>query len=197
MVLECLSKVNIKCNNDLYVALNNMRDSLEQAAVFVKKFKDISRGFNLCHKEESFNRCASMYMDKRWEYDNGYFWQTIERYMRMNTTVVGCIITKMSELNKDGSFSNDDSILDLQVRARENSSSNNDTDSFGDDEIYNDGEYWGYKTQTLNQIIGEKSNGMFPNIIPTLYAFSWYGYAKISANPVIRNEDPDFHQARD
>ena len=58
----------------------------------------------------------------------------------MNAEVGGCIITGMSELNKDESSSDDDSILDLRDRAREDSLSNSDTDSFGDDGIYNDGE---------------------------------------------------------
>ena len=67
MVLKNLSKMNIKCNNDLYVAVNNIRDSPERAASFVKRFKDASQGFNLPYKEVSFLRCASMYMDGIWE----------------------------------------------------------------------------------------------------------------------------------
>ena len=42
-----------------------------------------------------------MYMDGRWEYDHEYFQQMIERDIRMNTKVVGCVITGMSGLNKD------------------------------------------------------------------------------------------------
>ena len=121
----------------------------------------------------------------------------IERDIRLNTEVIDCIITGMSKLNKDESSSDDNSMPDLQDRAGEDSSRDADTDSYDDDGIYDDGEHWGYKAQTLKQIIGGTPDGMFLNNIPTLYAFSWYGYAKISSNPVIRNEDTDFHQARD
>ena len=65
--------MKIKCNNDLYVVLNNTRDSLERAVVLVKQFKDSSGGFNLLHKERSFFRCAAMYMGGRWEYNHEYF----------------------------------------------------------------------------------------------------------------------------
>ena len=64
----------------------------------------------------------------------------------------------------------------LQEKARENSSNDNDTDAYGEDVIYDDGESWGYKALTLSQIIGGKSSGMFPINLPTLYAFSWHGY---------------------
>ena len=90
----------------------------------------------------------------------------------MNADVVGCIITRISELNEDESSSDNDSMSDLQDRAREDSSSNGDTDSFGDDGIYDDGEPWEYKAMTLKQIIGGTPGGMSPNNIPTLYAFS-------------------------
>ena len=109
-----------------------------------------------------------MYLDGRWEYDHEYFQQMIKRDVRMNTKVVGCIITGMSDLNKDKSSSGDDSMLDLQDRAREDSFSNNDSDSIDDDGIYNDGEPWGYKAQILKQIIGGTPGGMFPNNILTL-----------------------------
>ena len=38
---------------------------------------------------------------------------------------------------------------DVQERAREDPSSNHDTDSYGDDGIHEDREPWGYKAQTL------------------------------------------------
>ena len=66
----------------------------------------------------------------------------------MNAKVGGCIITGMSKLNKSKLSSDDDSMSDLQVRAREDSFSNGNTDLFGDDRIYDDGESWGYKAQT-------------------------------------------------
>ena len=110
---------------------------------------------------------------------------------------LSCIITRMSELNKDKSSSDDNSMPGLQDRIKENSSSDGDTNSYGNDGIYDDGEDWRYKAQTLKQIIGGKPGSMFLNNTSTLYAFSWHGYAKISVNPVIENEDTDFHQARE
>ena len=70
----------------------------------------------------------------------------------MNAEVVGCIITGMSELNRNDLSSDDDSIPSiLQDQARQDSSSNGDTDSYGDDGIYNNREWWGYKAQTLKR----------------------------------------------
>ena len=85
----------------------------------------------------------------------------------------------------------------LQERAREDSSSDNETSSCDDDGIYEDGESLGYKALTLKQIIGGTPGGMFPNNFPTLYAFSRYGYAKICENPVIKNKDSYFYQAKE
>ena len=65
MVLKSLGKMKFKCNNDLYVALSNTRDSPERAVVFMKQFEDASGGFSLSYKEISFYRCASMYIDGR------------------------------------------------------------------------------------------------------------------------------------
>ena len=81
MVSKSLSKMNIKYNNELYVALNNKKNSSEQAASFVNGFKNASQGFNLSHKEGSFLRCASMYMAGRWEHDHKYFQQRLEQYI--------------------------------------------------------------------------------------------------------------------
>ena len=80
--------------------------------------EEASGGPHLPHKEGSFFRCASMYMDRRWEYDHEYFQRMIERDRRINAEVVGRIITRMSELNKDELSSDDDSMLDLQDRTR-------------------------------------------------------------------------------
>ena len=46
---------------------------------------------------------------------------------------------------------------------REDSSSDEGTDSFGEYGIYDNGEPWGYKALTLKQIIGGKPGGMFPS----------------------------------
>ena len=46
--------------------------------------------------------------------------------------------------------------------------------------MYDDGEWWGYKEQTLKEIISGTHDGMFiASGTPTLYAFSLHGYAKV------------------
>ena len=97
---------------------------------------------------------------------------------------------------EDSSSSEGGSMPYLQERAREDSSSDDDTDSYGEDGIYDDGESWGYKALTLSQIIGGKSSGMFPINRPTLYAFSWHGYARICKNPTTEPK-ADFYQAKE
>ena len=57
----------------------------------------------------------------------------------MNTEVVGCIITGISELNKDDSSSKGDYMPSLQDQGQDDWSSNNGTDSYGEDDIYNNG----------------------------------------------------------
>ena len=115
----------------------------------------------------------------------------------MNPEVIGGIITNMSKLIKDDSSSDGGSMPGLQERAREDSSSDDDTNSYSDDGIYEDEELWGYKALTLKQIIGGTPGGMFPNNIPTLYAFSWHGYANVCENPLTKNKDSDFYQAKE
>ena len=73
MVSKSYIKMGITGNNDLYVALDRTRDSLELAAVFVKQFKETSGDFDLCHKQGPFYRCTVMYMDERRKYDHKYF----------------------------------------------------------------------------------------------------------------------------
>ena len=77
-----------------------------------------------------------MYMDEQWRYDHEYFQRMIERDERMNLKVVGGIITNMSELIKDVSSNDGGSLPGLQERAREDSSSDDNTNSYVDDEIY-------------------------------------------------------------
>ena len=114
LVLESFVKMDIKSNHDLNIALNNTRDSPQLAEAFMERFKEVSGGLQLSHKEGSFFKCASMYMDGRWNYDHKYFQRMIDRHGRMNAEVVGCIITGMSELNKDDSYSDDGSMPSLQ-----------------------------------------------------------------------------------
>ena len=101
----------------------------------------------------------------------------IDRHGRMNAEVVGCIITGMSELNKDDSSSDGNSMPGLRDRGQSDSSSGDDTDSYGDDGMYDDGEWWGCKEQTLKQIISGTHNGVFlTSGTPTLYTFSLHGH---------------------
>ena len=104
----------------------------------------------------------------------------IDRHGRMNAKVVGCIITGISELNKDDSFSDGSSIPGLQDRGQSDLSSGDDTDSYGEDDMYDDGECWGCKEKTLKQIISGTSDGIsLASDTPTFYAFSLHGHAKV------------------
>ena len=87
-------------------------------------------------------------------------------------------------------------MLPLQERAKEDSSSDEDTKSYGDDSIYNDGKFCGYKTFTLKQIIGGDSGGLFPSNRLTLYAFSLHGYAQVHGKRSARPKS-NFYQAKE
>ena len=63
-------------------------------------------------------------------------------------------------------------VRSIRKRKIEDSSSDGDTDSCDDDEIYDNRESWGYKALTLRQIIDGPPSCMFPNNVPTLYAIS-------------------------
>ena len=65
LVMESLNKMIINSNNDLYIALNNTKDSPQREESFLKQFKDVSEGCNLSHKIGSFLKCVPMYMDGR------------------------------------------------------------------------------------------------------------------------------------
>ena len=210
--------MNIKSNHDLYIALNNTMNSPQLAIIFMERFKEISGGLQLSHKEGSFFRCASMYMDGSWNYDHKYYQRMIDRHGRMNAEVVGYIMTDMSELNKDDSSSDGGSTPGLQEGDQSDWSSNDDTDSYGDNDMYDDEEWWGYKEQTLKQIISGTHDGMFlASDTPTLYAFSFHRYAKVltanilgaflsvdwsvdakvKVNSILHNGATDFCQARE
>ena len=60
----------------------------------------------------------------------------IDRYGRMNAEVVGCIITDMSELNKDDSSIDDGSMTSLQDGCQSDCFSDDDTDSYDDNDMY-------------------------------------------------------------
>ena len=108
----------------------------------------------------------------------------IKRDRSMNAEVIGYIITGMSELNKYDLSSDDSSMASLQDQAQENLSSNSNTDSYGDDVMYDDGEWWGFMAQTLKQIIDGTHSGIFLANNPTLYVFCLYGCTKVNVNSV-------------
>lgn len=105
--------MNIKSNYDLHIALSNKRNSPQLAELFIKQFKKVSGGLHLLHKEGSFLRYASMYMDGIWDYNHDNLQRIIDRDSGMNAEVVGCNITRISELNKEDSSSNGGSIPSL------------------------------------------------------------------------------------
>ena len=73
---------------------------------------------------------------------------------RMKPEVVGGIITNMFDLDKNNSSNDDDLIPGLQERAREDSFSDDNTNSYGCNVIYEDEKPWGYKALILKHIIG-------------------------------------------
>ena len=88
-------------------------------------------------------------MNGRWYYNHEYFQRMIDRENRTNAEVVGCIITGISELNNDNFSSDSGTIPNLQDRSQDDWLSNNGTDSYDEDGMYNDVECWGYKARTL------------------------------------------------
>ena len=154
----------------------------------MKRFKKVSWGLHLSHKERSFFRWESMYMNGTWNYNHEYFQRMIDRDSRMNAEVVGCIITGISELNNDDFSSDSGTMPSLQNRGQDDWFSNDGTDSYGEDGMYNNVECWGYKARTLKQIISNTQGGMFlASDTPTLYAFSLHRYAKVNVNSVLHN----------
>ena len=104
----------------------------------------------------------------------------IDKRNRMDAKVVGCVITGMSVLNMDDSSSEDSSMPGLQERAWSDLSSSDGTDSFGENDLDEDWEFWGCKEQTLKQIISGASVSLsLATNMPTLYAFSMHGHAKV------------------
>ena len=86
----------------------------------------------------------------------------------------------MSEINKDDSSSDGGSMPGLQNRGQSNLYSGDNTNSNGDNDMYDDGEWWEHKERTLKQIISGTSDGTsLASDTPTLYAFSLYGHAKV------------------
>ena len=51
LVFDTFAKMDINSNHDLNIALNETRDSPQLARAFVERFKDVSGGLKLLHKE--------------------------------------------------------------------------------------------------------------------------------------------------
>ena len=79
-----------------------------------------------------------------------------EQDQQVNNEAIVAIITNLCEGIHRNSTSKDGSMPGLQKRAREDLSNDNDTDSWGEDGMFDDDETWGYKALILSQIIGEK-----------------------------------------
>ena len=214
-VIDTFERIGIRSCHVLCSALITTRYDQQRATRFTTWFEGASDGLILCHKQLLYFRCASMYMNSRWDYDHEYFQQMIEWEQRVEVGVIGAVITNLCEVIHDGSSSDEGSMPGLQERAREDSlssegssmpplqerakedsSSDEDTKSYGDDGIYDDGESWGYKTFTLKQIIGGDSGGLFPSNCLTLYAFSLHGYAQVHGKRGTRPKS-DFSQTKE
>ena len=86
----------------------------------------------------------------------------------------------------------------LQDQDQGDQFSKDSTDTDDQDGMYDDGECWGYKAQTLEQIIGGSHCSMLlANDTPTLYTFCLHRYTKVNMNSELDNGETDFHQARE
>ena len=70
MVVNTFRRIRIHSCHTLYEALVDIWDNQVLATTLTRRFKEVIGGLVLCHKQLSFFRCASMYMDGRWEYDH-------------------------------------------------------------------------------------------------------------------------------
>ena len=69
-VIDTFGRIGICSCHALYLVLADTCDNWDQAARFTTWFEGASDGLILCHKQLSFFRYASMYMNGRWEYDH-------------------------------------------------------------------------------------------------------------------------------
>ena len=97
---------------------------------------------------------------------------------------------------EDSSSSDGSAVPHLVSRGQDDSSSDGDTESITEDEIYDDEELWICKSLTLSQIIGDNSDGLLLPSHLTLYAFSLHGYSQVKGNHS-EGSDPDFYQAKE
>ena len=65
MVVDTFGRIEINSCHVLCVSLVNTQDNRALAPAFKRRFEETSRGLILCHKQLSFFRCSSMYMDGR------------------------------------------------------------------------------------------------------------------------------------
>ena len=78
LVLYYFGRMVIHSCRQLYKTLKDTQNTRTLAAAFTSQFEKASGGLILCHEQSSYFRCASMYMDFRWEYDHEYFQHMIE-----------------------------------------------------------------------------------------------------------------------
>ena len=97
LVMHMFGKMEIHSYWQLYEAMADTWDNRVLAAAFKRQFEEASVGLILYHKQSSFFRCTSMYMDGRWEHDHEQFQQIIEREQRVNNEAVGGITTNLQE----------------------------------------------------------------------------------------------------
>ena len=97
-VLDTFGKMGIHSCHVLYVVLADTRDNKEVAEAFKKRFKETCQDIVMCREQLSSYRCASMYMDGRWEYDHEYSQRMIEQEQRVNNKAVREIITNLGEV---------------------------------------------------------------------------------------------------
>ena len=117
-IIDTFGRTGIRCCHALFPALVYTQCDRAWSTMFTNQFEASSPGLVLCHKQLSFFRCASMYMNGRWEYDHKYFQRRIEWEQQSNTKAVGGIITNLHDLFDDNSSSSDGSMPGLQERKR-------------------------------------------------------------------------------
>ena len=78
LVMHTFGRLEIHSCRGLYEALADTQDNWTLAAAFKRRFEEASGSLILCHKQSSFFRPTSMYLDSRWEYDHECFQQMSE-----------------------------------------------------------------------------------------------------------------------
>ena len=67
LILHIFGRIEIHSCLQLYCAMRYTRDDRELALAIKTQLEEASGGLILCHKQASYFRCTSMYMNGRWE----------------------------------------------------------------------------------------------------------------------------------